>query len=107
MKLKILAATVLATLVLSTIHLVNNNSRLESEPPTIFDWQTCIERTMIQTCDLDDPLDRADCYNAANTTSKCYSESSPEASQSCTHWWIYFETAKSDDILPDSFFECA
>ncbi|KAL4461989.1 hypothetical protein ABPG74_000834 [Tetrahymena malaccensis] len=93
---------------LSTYYFQKNQHRILTEyQPTIFDWQYCIERTMLKTCDQDDPQDRSNCYQVASNTSQCYSETSQLASTSCIHWWIYFESSQGKDTLPDSFYQCA
>ncbi|EAR91190.2 hypothetical protein TTHERM_00434100 (macronuclear) [Tetrahymena thermophila SB210] len=93
---------------LYTFQNTKNQHRILSEyQPTIFDWQYCIERIMLKTCDQDDPQDRQYCYSAASKTSQCYSETSQQASTSCVHWWIYFESSQGKDTLPDSFYQCA
>ncbi|EAR91189.1 transmembrane protein, putative (macronuclear) [Tetrahymena thermophila SB210] len=104
----IILIAIISTLALSSLLLLNKKSSLKSDQPTIYDWQSCLQNTVLSTCDQDDdPLDVDECNAAATTTSSCNSESSPTASQSCTHWWYFYETSLASEALPDSFYECA
>ncbi|KAL4477113.1 hypothetical protein ABPG72_008847 [Tetrahymena utriculariae] len=104
----IIPLAIISFLALGSLLLINKKSSLKSDQPTIYDWQSCLQKTVLSSCDQDDdPLDIDDCNAVATASSSCNSESSPTASQSCTHWWYYFETSQGSDPLPDSFYECA
>ncbi|KAL4461990.1 hypothetical protein ABPG74_000835 [Tetrahymena malaccensis] len=103
----IIPLAIVSLLALSSLLLINKRTTLKSDQPTIYDWQSCLQNTVLSSCDQDDPLDVDDCNAAATASSSCNSESSPTASQSCTHWWYYYETSQGSDALPDSFYECA